>query len=288
VTGISKARLEHEVTPLREPVMRARGLTLSPAKTVMTHSTDGFDFLGQQGRKYHGKLISKPARKNVSTCLQKVRTLSKATKHATAGDLIVQRNPLMRGWANDHQHVGSLVIFARVGHAIFQALWQGAKRRHPNTSNQGMKERSFQASNGQNWVCYGVIVTKEGVVEKYLLHPAHIPSKRQVKRKGEANPSDPAWEESFEKRLGVKMVHHLKGNRQRIALWKEQQGRCPICQQQITTLTGWHTHHLVWRVNGGKETADNRVLLHPTGHRQVHSQRLAVVKPRPARGERKA
>src|SRR5713101_190328 len=215
-------------------------------------------------------------------------TLIKANKQATAGNLIVQLNPIIRGWANYHQHVVSKVTFARVGHAIFQALWQWAKRRHPNKSKQWIKERYFKSIKGQNWVFYGVIATKEGVVENYLLHPAHIPIKRHVKIKGEANPYDPAWEEYFEKRLGVKMVHHLKGKRQLLALWKEQKGLCPICQQKITTLTGWHNHHLVWRVNGGKDTADNRVLLHPNCHRKVHNQRLEVVKPRPARGGRKA
>jgi RNA-directed DNA polymerase len=288
VTGISRELLEQEVKPLIEPFLRERGLTLSQEKTVITHINDGFDFLGQYVRKYNGKLIIKPARKNVSAFLRKVRTLIKTNKQATAGDLLVQLNPLIRGWANYHQHVGSLVTFARVGHAIFQALWRWAKRRHLNKSKQWIKERYFKSVNGKNWVFYGLLATKEGVVENRLLYPAYVPIKRHVKIKGEANPYDPAWEEYFEKRLGVKMVHHLKGKRQLLALWKEQKGLCPICQQKITKLTGWHNHHLVWRVNGGEDTADNRVLLHPNCHRQVHSQRLAVVKPRPARGERKA
>jgi RNA-directed DNA polymerase len=151
-----------------------------------------------------------------------------------------------------------------------------------------MKERYFKSINGKNWVFYGTIATKDGLVENRLLHPAYVPIKRQVKIQGEANPYDPAWEAYFEKRLGVKMVHHLKGKRQLLALWKEQKGLCPICQQPITKLTGWHNHHLVWRVNGGKDVADNRVLLHPNCHRQVHSQRLEVVKPRPVKGGRKA
>lgn len=288
VTGISKELLEQEVKPLIEQFMGERGLILSQEKTVITHINDGFDFLGQQVRKYNGKLIIKPSRKNVSAFLRKVRTLIKANKQATAGNLIVQLNPLIRGWANYHQHVVSKVTFARVGHAIFQALWRWAKRRHPNKSKQWVKERYFTSINGKNWVFYGVIATKEGFVENYLLHPAHVAIKRHVKIKGEANPYDPAWEEYFEKRLGVKMAHNLKGKRQLSALWKEQNGLCPICQQQITKLTGWHNHHLVWQVNGGKDTADNRVLLHPNCHRQVHSQRLEVVKPRPARGGRKA
>ena len=288
VTGISKELLEQEVKPLIEQFMRERGLTFSQEKTVITHINDGFDFLGQNVRKYNGKLIIKPARKNVLAFLRKVRTLIKTNKQATAGDLIVQLNPLIRGWANYHQHVVSKVTFARVGHAIFQALWRWAKRRHPNKSKQWIKERYFKSVNGKNWVFYGLLATKEGVVENRLLYPAYVPIKRHVKIKGEANPYDPAWEEYFEKRLGVKMVHNLKGKRQLIALWKGQKGLCPVCQQKITKLTGWHNHHIVWRVNGGKDAADNRVLLHPNCHRQVHSQRLEVVKPRPARGERKA
>ncbi len=288
VTGISKELLEQEVKPLVEQFMRERGLALSQEKTVITHIEDGFDFLGQNVRKYKGKLIIKPSRKNVSTFLRKVRTLIKANKQTTTGNLIVQLNPLIRGWANYHQHVVSKVTFARVGHAISQALWRWAKRRHPSKSKQWIKERYFKSCNGKNWVFYGLLATKEGVVENRLLHPAYVPIKRHVKIKGEANPYDPAWEEYFEKRLGVKMVHNLKGKRQLIALWKEQKGLCPICQQKITQLTGWHNHHLVWRVNGGKDTADNRVLLHPNCHRQVHSQRLEVVKPRPAKGVRKA
>jgi RNA-directed DNA polymerase len=288
VTGISQELLEQEVKPLIEQFMRERGLALSQEKTGITHIEDGFDFLGQNVRKYNGKLIIKPSRKNVSAFLRKVRTLIKTSKQATAGNLIVQLNPLIRGWANYHQHVVSQVTFARVGHAIFQALWRWARRRHPNKAKQWIKERSLKSSNGKNWVFYGTIATSEGLVENRLLHPAYVPIKRHVKIKGEANPYDPAWEEYFEKRLGVKMVHHLKGKRQLLALWKEQNGLCPICQQKITQLTGWHNHHLVWRVNGGKDVADNRVLLHPNCHRQVHSQRLEVVKPRPARGGRKA
>jgi hypothetical protein len=61
----------------------------------------------------------------------------------------------------------------------------------------------------------------DGSVENHLLYPAYVPIKRHVKIKSEANPYDPAWEGYFEKRLGVKMVHHLKGKRQLIALWKE-------------------------------------------------------------------
>ena len=55
--------------------MRERGLELSQEKTVITHIEDGFDFLGQNVRKYNGKLlITRPARTS-QAFLDKVRTI---------------------------------------------------------------------------------------------------------------------------------------------------------------------------------------------------------------------
>jgi len=93
------------------------------------------------------------------------------------------------------------------------------------------------------------------------------------------------------KALAVKRVTENKGKRTPGVdgeIWQEQNGICPLCNQKITKLTGWHNHHIVWRVNGGSDKAENRVLLHPNCHRQVHSQMLEVAKPRPSSGVRKA
>jgi RNA-directed DNA polymerase len=109
-----------------------------------------------------------------------------------------------------------------------------------------------------------------------------------VKIKGTANPYDPHWEVYFEERLRVKMTHDLKGRRQLLSLWKQQEGLCPACHQKITQLTGWHNHHVVWRTHGGSDTADNRVLLHPNCHRQVHSQAVDGARPRSTPSVRKA
>jgi RNA-directed DNA polymerase len=84
------------------------------------------------------------------------------------------------------------------------------------------------------------------------------------------------------------MARNLRGRRHLSRLWKAQDGLCAVCQQRITPLTGWHRHHLVWRTHGGSDRTENRVLLHPNGHAQVHSHGLTVVKPRPPRGVRKA
>src|SRR5207245_5913132 len=73
-----------------------------------------------------------------------------------------------------------------------------------------------------------------------------------------AIPYDPEWEVSLEERLGVKMANNLRGKRTLESVWRDQNGLCPVCHQKITLMTGWHTHHLVWRVLGGAETVANR------------------------------
>ncbi len=136
----------------------------------------------------------------------------------------------------------------------------------------------------------GVLKNEEGQTKVVRLFAASsVRIERHTKIRAEANPYDPAWEPYFEKRLDVHMAGTLKGKRWLLPLWKEQGGLCPICQQKITKITGWHSHHMLWRSKGGSDRAENRVLLHPTCHQQVHSQGLYVEKPRPVtRAERKA
>jgi RNA-directed DNA polymerase len=281
ITGSSYELLEQEVKPLVEQFLCQRGLELSPEKTRITHIEDGFDFLGQYVRKYAGKLIIKPARKNAKAFLGKVRHIVKTNKQATAGNLIAQLNPVIRGWANYHRHVVSKAIFINMDTAIFKVLWSWAIRRHPKKPGRWVATKYFRTRNGRNWTFVGTRVGKGGQPhELTLCRAGDVPIKRHVKIKGTANPYDPQWEVYFEERLRVKMTHDLQGRRQLLYLWKQQDGLCPICHQKITTLTGWHNHHRVWRTYGGSDRAANRVLLHPNCHRQVHSHTLDVARPR--------
>ena len=79
------------------------------------------------------------------------------------------------------------------------------------------------------------------------------------------------------------MEQTLHGRRRLMYLWKEQGGICPVCHQPITHVTGWHNHHIVYKTLGGTDSAENRVLIHPNCHKQVHAKGLAVSKPRPAK-----
>ena len=71
VTGKSPETLRNEVMPLIKDFLAERGLQLSEEKTVITHISDGFDFLGQNIRKYNGKLLIKPSKNAIKSFLKK-------------------------------------------------------------------------------------------------------------------------------------------------------------------------------------------------------------------------
>lgn len=283
ITGRSQELLQEEVKPLVEQFLKERGLELSQEKTRITHIEDGFDFLGQNVRKYRcgqrQKLLIKPSKPNVKAFLAKVRDIITANKQLAAGNLILLLNPVIRGWALYHRHVVSKQTFAFVDDAIYRALRQWAMRRHRHRPKRWVMAKYFTPYAGHKWVF-------SGTVNEKLLHlydAASVPIKRHIKVRAQANPFDPKWEVYFEQRLGVHMADNLRGRKLLLFLWKEQRGICPVCHQKITKITGWHSHHLIWRSKGGPDTAENLVLLHPTCHQQVHHLGLDVSKPRPLR-----
>jgi RNA-directed DNA polymerase len=284
ITGISQEILETEVKPLVTDFLRERGLELSEEKTKITHIEDGFDFLGQHVRKYNGKFLTRPSKKNVKAFLADIRKVIKGNKQATAYGLIATLNPKIRGWANFHRHAAAKQTFAHVDTAIFNALWRWARRRHPTKGKRWVKDRYFGRSGNRNWRFFGKAKDKEGkTTHNWLCLASATPITRYKKIKGDCNPYDPTWEIYLEERLGVKMAKTLHGKRRVMYLWKEQGGLCPICNQPITHVTGWHNHHLVYKTLGGTDYAENRVLIHPNCHRQVHAKGLTVSKPRPVK-----
>ena len=71
--------------PLVEAFLNQRGLELSKEKTRVVNIKEGFDFLGQNVRKYNGKLLIKPAIKNVQAFLEKARNIIEKYATASAG-----------------------------------------------------------------------------------------------------------------------------------------------------------------------------------------------------------
>ncbi len=259
-------------------------MTLSAIKTRVTHINEGFVFLGQSVRKYRGKLLIRPSNNSVKELLAKVRAVLKANPQAKAGPLILQLNAIIRGWANYHRHVVSKKTFNKVDWHIHRMVWKWARKRHRRKSTTWVKKKYFKTVGNRHWVFTGKVRNGDGTTKPVRLYSAAAtPIKRHRKIRGAANPYDPEWELYFEDRLKRRMVEELEGQRRLLRLWMQQEGMCLVCGQTLTEEDDQHIHHIRQRVEGGRDTLDNLVLLHTNCHRQVHSRGWNVSKPRPAK-----
>jgi RNA-directed DNA polymerase len=282
ITGTSREVLETEVRPWVEQFLATRGLQLSPEKTHVIHIEEGFDFLGWNFRKFDGKLLIKPSKKNVKAFYCKVKEVISNNKTVTQDYLIGLLNPILKGWALYHQPVVAKQAYSRMDNQIFHALWRWAKRRHPNKSLEWIRKKYFQSHESKNWVFSTVVLEESGTKRTIALYSlADTPIERHKKVSGEYNPFDPSMEEMGEKLRMARMLNKLKYRKQILSLFQSQKGVCLLCKEPINKETGWHDHHIVHRSQGGGDTLDNRVLLHPVCHQQLHSRGLTVNKPAP-------
>lgn len=263
VTGSSKELLENEVRPLVQNFLRERGLVLSESKTVITHVTAGFDFLGWHVRWDGGELTTRPSKKNLKNFLDKVRRTLRKERTANPRRVIEKLNPIISGWANYHRTQGISRTFAKADHLIWQALWRWACRRHPNKGKRWIKGKYFERIAGRDWR-----FAQPGLM---LVTLASFPRKLYTKVDSQRNPYLPEDEQYFDGRLARSMKSSLAGRRKLAWLWRWQDGACPECGERITRETGWNIHHVVRRTEGGSNRLTNLRLLHPNCHMQLHA-----------------
>jgi RNA-directed DNA polymerase len=205
ITGASREVLENEVRPLVEQFMRERGLELSPEKTCITPLAQGFDFLGQNIRKFENKLLIRPAKKNVKVFLAKVRQHIRESRGLSQMQLIRQLNPMVRGWANYHRHVVAKKAFGKVEAVLFESLWRWAKRRHSDKSASWIAKRYWHRLEGRNVFAVRLeTASNEKPVWLRLFDPGTVKIRRHIKIRAAANPLDPQWRDYFEDRAFFK------------------------------------------------------------------------------------
>jgi RNA-directed DNA polymerase len=201
ITGASKDLLENEVRPLVEAFMRERGLELSPEKTCITSITQGFDFLGQNIRKFDDKLLIRPAKKNLLVFLAGMRQRIRESRGISQADLIRQLNPLLRGWTNYHRHIVATRTFEKVERVLFDSLWRWAEHRHSNKSRAWIFRRYWHRREGGNGFAVRLdTASKDKPVWLRLFDPGKVKIRRHIKIRAEANPFDQKWRGYFKNR----------------------------------------------------------------------------------------
>jgi RNA-directed DNA polymerase len=275
ITGTSKGLLRDQVQVLVAHFLKERGLELSHEKTQITHVEEGFDFLGQNVRRYRcGKVLIKPSSRNVKTFLAKIQETIDRSGSQTAGELIRRLNQQIKGWTMYHRYASSKSTFTYVDHRIFQKVWRWCRRRHPKKSGKWIKEKYFLRDGNRHWVFTGTLLDPKGQGWPIqLMSAAQVKIIRYVKIQSAVNPYDPQWELYLEARWGWQLAQTRTGNRQIEYFWKKQKGRCMACGQPLRLAEeDCQIHHRIWRSRGGQDTSDNMELLHVNCHRQIHVQ----------------
>ena len=283
ITGVSKEILENEIQPWVEDFLATRGLQLAKAKTKIVHIDEGFDFVGWNFRKYSGTLLIKPSKKNIKAFYEKLRNAISNNLGATQENLIRLLNPILRGWALYHSPVVAKQAFSRMESLLFWRLMRWAKRRHPMKSAEWIRKKYWRTIGNRNWVFACEVVTAKGTkatMDLYSLAGTAI--ERHTKIKGAFNPYDPSWEMYGETLRKDRMLRSMRYRKEWIRLYVDQGGKCALCGYEMDFDSGWHDHHIEYRMVGGSDALGNRVLLHPNCHSQVHNLGLKVTKPVPA------
>lgn len=206
VTGDTKAVLEQQVIPAINGFFNERGLNLSKEKTKITRIEDGFDFLGQQLRKYGEKLIIAPSKSSVKSLINKVRMIMKASLGLKTSVMIRQLNTVIRGWTNYHRHVCSKATYSHIDNCIHKNLWNWAKRRHPSKGKRWIYDNYFRTIESRKWIFFASDKTEKGETRiTDLLFASTTKIVRHVQIRAKANPYDRDCQGYFAERAARKL-----------------------------------------------------------------------------------
>ncbi|NEQ85258.1 MAG: restriction endonuclease [Moorea sp. SIO2I5] len=137
------------------------GLELKPSKTRITHTMDGFEFLGFNIRQYKVgknqskqgfKTIIKPSKEKISEHYEQLSLVIDRHKAAPQEALIRQLKPIIRGWCNYHKTVCSQEVFSKIDYMLWNKLRRWGYRRHPKKSKTWVNSKYWGTIGEDNWM----------------------------------------------------------------------------------------------------------------------------------------
>ncbi len=133
-------------------ILKQLGVKLHPQKTRIVHVRFGFEFLGYKiklgYRKLHlpaskirsqarqDALYAYPKAKSISRFMDQVRHRTKRTRPLKTQELIVELNPLLRGWGEYYKRAHVRKLFQRLDGWIRRRIWS---HRYRHWRNAGWK-----------------------------------------------------------------------------------------------------------------------------------------------------
>jgi len=272
-----------------------RGLTLSEDKTKITHSFDGFDFLGFTFRhrilpQFQKNIypisfqteVPLKTRKMVSTFVdtsdKSVLSMSRKlndifSKHRgrSAAQLINALNPVIRGFANSKRPHSFGVAAKNLDNQLYHLQMNWMKRSHPKKSREWQVEtyfthyQSYFIDNKWTFRCPKTKI----ICQKFIWHMTLRKWPPVVSSYSPDDGNIKYWKEREVRKFISRNVDMQSNYDRHLA---DTQGLiCPICDGSL--LSGQfplHRHHIVPTSQGGKNGISNMVLLHLPCHNSIH------------------
>ena len=190
VTAAHKETLEKLVIPEIKKFLIPRGLELSEEKTKIVHINEGFNFLGQNMRKYNNKLITQPEKESIKRFKEKVKKIIKQHWGTETQIMIKRLNAVIRGWSYYHRYVQSGRVFYWLQFLINKMLISWAKKRHRKRSLRWIWNHYWNISKTKRKFSCKVKNENGKTTIFSLIYPPDIRLARYIKIKGKANPFD--------------------------------------------------------------------------------------------------
>jgi RNA-directed DNA polymerase len=152
VASASKKILNNDVKSLLTNFLKERGMRFSIRKTIITHITGGFEFLGchlvAQTSLFGGYTLKiTPSAKSFHNVLKRLEQTIQKYQDNTVTQLIQKLNPIIRGWVIHYTYVESQEVFTRLDQEMYAMLLKWAKRRHPRKLKRWLKKTYFTRLN---------------------------------------------------------------------------------------------------------------------------------------------
>jgi RNA-directed DNA polymerase len=215
-----KARLAAWLAP--------RGLAFNEDKTRIVTLGEGFDFLGFNVRRYHGKLLIKPSKAAVRRIRERLRAEIRSLRGASVQAVIARLNPIIRGWSAYYRTVVSSHTFTALDHYLWKLTYKWARYSHPNKPTRWVIHRyfgKFCKSRQDQWV-FG-----DRDSGAYLLRFSWTKIVRHQMVRGTSSPDDPSlagyW--AARRRRGIPRPMDIASLR----LLEAQHGQCPLCRELL-------------------------------------------------------
>jgi len=252
------------------------GLELKPSKTRFSHTLKtydgnrGFDFLGFTVRQFSVgkhkssrsrykknlgfKVIIRPSKKTVKNHIAQTKRIIRKHRNSPQEVLIAELSPVVRGWANSYRTQASKQTFSTCDNALWWQLMRWAKSRQKGGTRKQMEKKYWKDG-------------KFTANEKYRLRMHSETSiTRHIKVEGSRSPYD-GDRAYWSKRL---RNHPMLKTEQGILL-RRCKGTCLFCGLQFRDGDILEVDHHIPLYLGGKDTLDNKNIL----HRHCHDQRQA-------------